>query len=68
MGIQHARSASEEDKGDGKRMVEKVNENDEELNDWKEHMRALLAYSRQNVDQPTTTGNGEEIKMVNIWG
>ena len=33
MGIQLARTVSEEEKRDGKRMVEKVNEKEEELND-----------------------------------
>ena len=33
MGVQHARRASEEEKRDDKRMVEIVNENEEEQND-----------------------------------
>ena len=32
VGVQHARKASEEEKRDGKRMVEMVSENKEELN------------------------------------
>ena len=44
VGIQHARRASEEGKRNSRRMVEMVSENEEELNDCKEHTRALLAY------------------------
>ena len=41
MGVQHARRASEKEKRNDKRMVETVNENEEERNDGKEYMRAL---------------------------
>ena len=36
-------------------MVEMVNENDEELNDWKEHM-SPTCIPHQDVDQPTVIG------------
>ena len=42
-------------------MVEKVSEDDGELNDWKEYIRFLIASHCQDKDQPTSTGQTFEV-------
>ena len=63
VGIQHARRASEKEKRKDKRMVGTVNEN-EERNERKEYMRALLAYPCHDVDQPTVTGKFRAVTRI----
>ena len=65
VGVQHARRASEKEKRNDKRMVEMVNENEEERNDGKEYMRAFLAYPCQDKVKGLLQGLLGENSQIN---